>query len=105
MGGPPRGLAALPQLDILEHQLSSYGELQDGAPEPAGTKSTLPSLLKQLKLAQFRSQWQTAEQQATADRWSPASYLYGLAEQENQQRHQARRRRPLPSWIVIPCWL
>jgi hypothetical protein len=33
---PPRGLAALPQLDIPEHQLSSYDELLDGAPEPAG---------------------------------------------------------------------
>ncbi|MFN7871306.1 MAG: hypothetical protein ACK5QQ_03785 [Cyanobacteriota bacterium] len=55
-------------------------------------------------MARFRSQWQTAEQQATADAWSPASYLYGLAEQEHQQRHQARRRPPPPSWIVIPCW-
>jgi len=36
-----------------------------------------------------------AEQQATADGWSPASYLYVLAEQEHQQRHQARQRRLL----------
>jgi hypothetical protein len=34
---PPRGLAALPQLDIPEHQLSSYDELLGGAPQPAGT--------------------------------------------------------------------
>jgi len=34
---PPRGLAALPQLEIPEHQLSSYDELLGGAPEPAGT--------------------------------------------------------------------
>ena len=34
---PPRGLAALPQLDIPEHQLSSYDELLGGTPEPAGT--------------------------------------------------------------------
>ena len=54
-----------------------------------------PTLLKQLKLAQFRSQWQAAEQQATADGWSPASYLCVLAEQEHQQRHQARLRRLL----------
>lgn len=34
---PPRGLAALPQLQIHEHQLSSYDELLGGAPQPAGT--------------------------------------------------------------------
>ena len=34
---PPRGLAALPQLDILEHQLSGYDELLGATPEPAGT--------------------------------------------------------------------
>lgn len=34
---PPRGLAALPQLQIPEHQLSSYDELLGGAPQPTGT--------------------------------------------------------------------
>ena len=34
---PPRGLSALPQLQIPEHQLSSYDELLGRAPEPAGT--------------------------------------------------------------------
>ncbi len=34
---PPKGLAALPQLDIPEHQLSSYDELLGGAPQPAST--------------------------------------------------------------------
>jgi hypothetical protein len=34
---PPRGLAALPQLDIPEHQLSSYDELLGGAPEQVST--------------------------------------------------------------------
>jgi hypothetical protein len=34
---PPRGLAAMPQLQIPEHQLSSYDELLGGAPQPAGT--------------------------------------------------------------------
>jgi hypothetical protein len=34
---PPRGLAAMPQLDIPEHTLSSYDELLGGAPKPAGT--------------------------------------------------------------------
>jgi len=33
---PPRGLAALPQLDIPEHHLSSYDELLGGAPKPRG---------------------------------------------------------------------
>jgi hypothetical protein len=33
---PPRGLLALPQLDIPEHQLSSYDELLGGAPQPTG---------------------------------------------------------------------
>ena len=64
-------------------------------PSRAALDTALPSLLKQLKLAQFRSQWQAAEQQAQADGWTPASYLYGLAEQEHQQRHQARLRRLL----------
>jgi hypothetical protein len=34
---PPRGLVALPQLDIPEHQLSSYDELLGGTSQPAGT--------------------------------------------------------------------
>ena len=34
---PPRGLAAMPQLDIPEHTLSSYDELLGGTPQPAGT--------------------------------------------------------------------
>ena len=33
---PPRGLAAMPQLDIPEHTLSSYDELLGGTPQPAG---------------------------------------------------------------------
>jgi hypothetical protein len=33
---PPRGLAAMPQIDIPEHRLSSYDELLGGAPQPAG---------------------------------------------------------------------
>ncbi len=32
---PPRGLMAMPQLDIPEHTLSSYDELLGGAPQPA----------------------------------------------------------------------
>lgn len=33
---PPRGLTAMPQLDIPEHTLSSYDELLGGTPQPAG---------------------------------------------------------------------
>ena len=91
-------------------------------PSRPALETALPSVLKQLKLPQFRSQWQAAEQQATAAGWSPASYLYVLAEQEHQQRHQARQRRllheaqlPVPKtladydWNAIPglrplCW-
>ncbi|WP_457767916.1 IS21-like element helper ATPase IstB [Cyanobium sp. ULC084] len=80
-------------------------------PSRPALESALPFLLKQLKLAQFRSQWQAAEQQATADGWSPASYLYVLAEQEHQQRHQARLRRllheahlPVPKTLADYDW-
>jgi hypothetical protein len=34
---PPRGLTAMPQLDIPEHTLRSYDELLGSAPQPAGT--------------------------------------------------------------------
>jgi DNA replication protein DnaC len=84
-------------------------------PSRAALESSLPVLLKDLKLAQFRHQWQAAEQEARAAGWDPASYLYVLAEQEHQQRHQARLRRllheaqlPLPKtlaefdWEVVP---
>ena len=42
---PPRGLTAMPQLDIPEHTLSSYDELLGGAPQPAsiGHSSAGPS--------------------------------------------------------------
>jgi hypothetical protein len=33
---PPRGLAAMPELQIPEHTLSSYDELLGSAPQPAG---------------------------------------------------------------------
>ena len=39
---PPRGLAALPQLDIPEHTLSSYDELLGGAPQPTGAGECPP---------------------------------------------------------------
>jgi len=52
--------------------------------------ATLPLLLKQLRLPCIGSQWQELEQQARADGWGPAEYLYVLAEQELDKRHQAR---------------
>ena len=86
---------------------NSWAEL----PRRPALEMALPTLLKQLKLAQFRSQWQAAEQQAQADGWSPASYLYVLAEQEHQQRHQARLRRllheaqlPVPKTLAEYDW-
>jgi hypothetical protein len=39
---PPRGLLALPQLDIPEHTLSSYDELLGGAPQPTGAGECPP---------------------------------------------------------------
>ena len=39
---PPRGLAALPQLQIPEHTLSSYDELLGGAPQPTGAGECPP---------------------------------------------------------------
>jgi DNA replication protein DnaC len=80
-------------------------------PSRPALETALPALLKQLKLAQFRSQWQAAEQQAQTDGWTPASYLYVLAEQEHQQRHQARLRRllheaqlPVPKTLADLDW-
>jgi hypothetical protein len=43
---PPRGLLALPQLDIPEHQLSSYDELLGGAPQPTGAGECPPLTLE-----------------------------------------------------------
>lgn len=42
---PPRGLTAMPQLDIPEHTLRSYDELLGGAPQPAsaGNRSAIPA--------------------------------------------------------------
>jgi hypothetical protein len=84
---PPRGQRALPQLDSSECHLSSYNELLGRSSHPPGTESALASLWKQLRLTQYRCQWQAAEQQAQADCWSQANYLYVLTEQEHQQRH------------------
>ena len=39
---PPRGLMAMPELDIPEHTLSSDDELLHGAPQPAGAGECPP---------------------------------------------------------------
>jgi DNA replication protein DnaC len=54
-------------------------------------EAALPLLLKQLKLARFRSQWQPLSQQAEAEGWSPGQFLYALCEQECDHRQVARR--------------
>jgi hypothetical protein len=48
---PPRGLLALPQLDILEHTLSSYVELLGGAPQPTGAGECPPLTLETVETA------------------------------------------------------
>jgi hypothetical protein len=42
---PPRGLSAMPELQIPEHTLSSYDELLGGTPQPAsaGNRSAIPA--------------------------------------------------------------
>jgi len=57
--------------------------------------ATLPLLLRQLRLPCIGSHWQELEQQARVGGWDPAAYLYVLAEQELDKRHQARLARLL----------
>jgi hypothetical protein len=47
---PPRGLLALPQLDIPEHTLSSYDELLGGAPQPTGAGECSPLTLETVEI-------------------------------------------------------
>jgi DNA replication protein DnaC len=64
-------------------------------PNRTALEGALPVLLKQLRLARFRSQWQQAEQDARAGGWDPAGYLYVLAELEVQKRREVRLERLL----------
>jgi len=64
-------------------------------PRQAEVEAALPLLLKQLKLARFRSHWQPLSQQAEAEGWSPSQFLYALCEQEVVHRQIARRQRLL----------
>ncbi len=47
---PPRGLLALPQLDIPEYTLSSYDELLGGAPQPTGAGECSPLTLETVEI-------------------------------------------------------
>jgi DNA replication protein DnaC len=64
-------------------------------PRSQAVEAALPLLLKQLKLARFRSHWQPLSQQAEAEGWSPGQFLYALCEQEVDHRQIARRQRLL----------
>jgi DNA replication protein DnaC len=54
-------------------------------------------LLRQLRLARFRSHWQNLASQAEGEGWSHSQFLYALCEQEVEQRQQARQQRLLRS--------
>jgi DNA replication protein DnaC len=58
-------------------------------------EAALPLLLKQLKLARFRSHWQPLAQQAETEGWSPCQFLHALCEQECDHLLVARRQRLL----------
>lgn len=64
-------------------------------PRAQAVEATLPMLLKQLRLARFRSHWQSLASQAEAQGWSHGQYLYALCEQEEEQRQLTRQHRLL----------
>jgi DNA replication protein DnaC len=64
-------------------------------PRAQAVEATLPMLLKQLRLARFRSHWQSLASQAEAQGWSHGQYLYALCEQEAEQRQLTRQHRLL----------
>ena len=71
---PPRGLSALPQLQIPEHQLSSYDELLGRAPEPAGTGHS-PAIPSQAVETGAVPQPVAGSRAAGPGRWLDASQL------------------------------
>jgi DNA replication protein DnaC len=52
--------------------------------------STLPILLKQLKLSSMAALWESYLDQATQKDWNPAQYLAALCEEEINQRYSRR---------------
>lgn len=57
--------------------------------------STLPILLKQLKLSSMAALWESYLDQATQKGWNPAQYLAALCEEEINQRYSRRVSRYL----------
>lgn len=55
--------------------------------------STLPVLLKQLKLSTMRSLWESYLDKANEQGWDPATYLTALCEEEVNQRYTRRINR------------
>ena len=62
---------------------------------PAQVTSTLPLLLKSLRLSHMNQQWQSLEAQAQQQGWSYGQFLMTLCEHEQQQRYQGRIQRYL----------
>jgi DNA replication protein DnaC len=63
------------------------------SPPRMAAESALPSLLRQLKLARIRTQWQSLAARAEAEGWSHSQFLFALCEQETEQRQQSRQQR------------
>lgn len=66
-------------------------------PRSQAVEAALPLLIKQLKLAGFRSHWQPLSQQAEAEGWRQ-----GHAGHQHQTCDDARNSRP--SWKSINSW-
>lgn len=62
---------------------------------PTPSHSTLPILLKELKLSHLLPQWQRFEQQAIDQQWSYSQFLLALCEYEHTHRSQSRTQRLL----------
>ena len=57
--------------------------------------TTLPLLLKELRLAYMAQQWESLLEQATAKNWTLAQYLTALCECEVAHRYTERLKRYL----------
>ena len=90
---PPRRIA-LPD-PVIPHICWPPMTTSSPVPRSQAVEAALPLLLKQLKLARFRSHWQPLSQQAEAEGWSPGEFLDALCEQECDHRQVARRQRLL----------
>ena len=75
---PPRGLTAMPQLDLPEHTLRSYDELLGGAPQPASAGNS-PALAAQAAETGAVPQPVAGSRTAAGSRLDPASRCRGRA--------------------------